>query len=241
MVIDDSIDYKNNLNIETKILAIDLGLKNLGTGVDNYGNTIILKNRSKKINKYFSKQINKVKSKLSKKEKYSKEYNRLNKTKKKLYSKKNSQIKQTLHIQSKKLVNMNYNTIVVGDLSVKKLMTKEGNKHKGVRKSFGESNIDMFLQFLAYKCQKVNSNLTKINEQWTTQTNCLTGKVFDKHIDLSQRAVNIIGDIVIDRDLNSAINIMKRFNNNHLASMNKPLEINSSVLLDLISREITII
>ncbi|MCK9415973.1 RNA-guided endonuclease TnpB family protein [Candidatus Dojkabacteria bacterium] len=241
LVVDDSIEYKSNLNIETKTLAIDLGLKKLGTGIDNYGNTIILKNRTRKINKYFSKQINNIKSKLSKKKKYSKKYNKLNIVKRKLYSKKNSQIKQTLHIQSKKLVNMNYNTIVVGDLSVKKLMTKDCNKHKGIRKSFSESNIDMFLTFLAYKCQKNYCNLTKINEQWTTQTNCLTGKLFENHIDLSQRSVNIINDIVIDRDLNSAINIMKRFNNNHLASLNKPLEISQRVLLDIISREITII
>lgn len=116
IVVNDKNEYLDEKLIKTKVLSIDLGLKNLGTGVDNKGNVIIVKNKSKKINQYFSKQIDKVKSKLSKKEKGSKNYFKLNQVKKKLYSKKNSQIKQTLHIQSKKLVNMNYNTIIVGDL-----------------------------------------------------------------------------------------------------------------------------
>jgi len=71
-----------------------------------------------------------------------------------MLSQKNEQIKQILHIQSKKLVNMNYNTIVIGDLTVKRLMSKEGtNKNKKViRKSFYQSNINIFMQFLGYKC-----------------------------------------------------------------------------------------
>ena len=86
---------------------------------------------------------------------------------------------------------MNYNTIIVGDLSVKKLMEKEGvNKNKkGIRKSFHQTNINMFLQFLSYKCQSKNINLTKVDEKWTTQLNCLTGKLFDKKLSLSEREV----------------------------------------------------
>ena len=79
-IIPETLTHKN------KVLAIDLGIKNLGTGIDTDGNMIIIKNRSAKINKYFSTQINKVKSKLSKKEKYSRSYEKLNRIKINLYN-----------------------------------------------------------------------------------------------------------------------------------------------------------
>jgi IS605 OrfB family transposase len=232
IVVNEENEYQDEKLINTKVLSIDLGLKNLGTGVDNKGNVIILKNKSKKINQYFSKQINKVKSKLSKKEKNSKSFKKLNQVKKKLYSKKNSQIKQTLHIQSKKLVNMNYKTIVVGELTIKTLMSTEGvNKNKkGIRKSFNESNIDMFLQFLSYKSQYKQCDLIKINERHTTQLNSLTGRMFKEKVVLKNRVVKLNDKVEIDRDLNSAINIMKRYYDNHLASMTKPLDYSNVIM-----------
>ena len=222
--IDEEIIYSDIINQDNKVLAIDLGLKNLGTGVDNKGNVIIIKNKSKKINKYFIKQIGKVQTKLSKKQKESKEYKRLRKTINKLYTKKNKQIKQTLHTQSKQLLSMNYHTIVIGDLSVKKLMESEKNKHSKVSKSFGMSNINMFLSFLKYKSYSKQTNIVKIDERHTTQTNSLTGKLFENKIELSDRTVKLSEDIEIDRDLNSAINILERYFNNHLAAMTQPLD-----------------
>jgi transposase len=231
IVINDKNGYHEEKLIKTKVLSIDLGLKNLGTGVDNKGNVVILKNKSKKINQYFSKEINNIKSKLSKKEKKSKNFYKLNKVKRKLYRRKNAQIKQTLHIQSKKLLDMNYKTIVVGELTIKTLMNTEGvNKNKkGIRKSFGESNIDMFLGFLSYKSQNKQCDLIKINERNTTQLNSLTGKIFKEKVELKDRTVKLNDNVVIDRDLNSAINIMKRYYNNHLASMTEPLDYSSVI------------
>lgn len=231
IVVDEPINYQNNLNIKTNILAIDLGLNKLATGVDNKGNVIVLKNKSKKINDYYQKQIAKIQQKRSKTIKGSNRNKSLKKVLDKCYHKKNEQIKQTLHIQSKKLVNMNYNTIVIGDLSVKNLMSIEGvNKNKkGIRKSFHKSNISMFLQYLGYKCQANNINLTKIDESWTTQLNCLTGTIFKDKIKLGDRKVQLSDTIIIDRDLNSAINIMKRWFENHIASMNEPLDFSSVI------------
>ena len=116
--IEDTIIYDNIISQENKILAIELGLKRLVTGIDNKVNEIILENKSKKISKYYNKQISKVQQKLSKKIKNSKKYNKLKKTINLLYNKKNKQIKQTLHTQSKKLLSMNYKTIVIGDLII---------------------------------------------------------------------------------------------------------------------------
>ncbi len=231
IVIDDIIEYKDKILIDTKVLAIDLGLSKLATGIDNKGNIVILNNKSKKINNYYQKQIAKIQKKRSKTIRGSNRNLLLKKSLNKCYHKKNEQIKQTLHIQSKKLANMNYNTIVIGDLSVKKLMSSEGinEDKKNIRKSFHKSNINMFLQFLAYKCQAKNINLTKIDEQWTTQLNCLTGTIFKNKIELKDRKVQLSDTVIIDRDLNSAINIMKRWFDNHIASMNEPLDFSSVI------------
>ena len=231
LVVEDKIEYSDELNIKTRVLAIDLGLDKLGVGIDNKGNQVIIHNKSKKINKYFSKNIKKIQQQRSKTTKGSKRNLMLKNTLNKCYHKKNEQIKQTLHIQSKKLVNMNYNTIIVGDLSVKKLINSEGiNKNKkGIRKSFYQSNIDMFLQFLSYKCQSKNINLTKIDEKWTTQLNCLTGKLFKDKVELHNRVVQLSEGIIIDRDLNSAINILNRWFENQFACMNEPLDLSNVI------------
>jgi putative transposase len=226
-VIDEKIDYKDKLEIETRVLAIDLGLDKLGVGVDNKGGTIFLPNKSKKINHYFESKIKETQQKLSLKKKGSRKFRKLKQSLNKIYYKKNEQIKHTLHIQSKKLSCMNYNTIIVGDLKIKKLMNTEGvNKNKkGIRKSFHQSNINQFLQYLSYKCQIKNINLIKIGEQYTTQLNCLTGKMFDKKVELNDRIVELNDKITIDRDLNSAINILNRWFEHHLAGMNQPLDL----------------
>ena len=133
IIVEEPIKYIDDLKIKTKVLAIDLGLSKLATGVDNKGEVIILNNKSKKINNYYQKQIAKIQNKRSKTIKGSSRNQSLKKTLNKCYHKKNEQIKQTLHIQSKKLVNMNYNTIVIGDLTVKRLMSTEGvNENKKI-------------------------------------------------------------------------------------------------------------
>ena len=142
--IENYVQEKDELTLENKVLAIDLGIKNLCNGVDNMGNVITMPNKAKKINTYFRKQISKVQSKMGKCAKGSNRHEKLKKVKKKLYKRKEAQIKQTLHIQSKKLVNMNYKTIVVGDLSVKKLMEKGSNKLTKTSRSFSESSIATF-------------------------------------------------------------------------------------------------
>jgi IS605 OrfB family transposase len=232
LIVDEPIKYQNKVLMDTTVLALDLGLEKLAHGIDNKGNQVIIRNKAKRINQYFEKQIAKVQAKLSKKTKKSIQHKKVKRKLNQLYTRKNAQIKQTLHIQSKQLANMNYNTIVIGDLNVKKLMSTEGvNEYKkGIRKSFHQANINMFLQFLGYKCQHNNTNVMMINEQWTTQLNCLTKKLFSSKIELKDREVQLSDTIIIDRDLNSAINILNRWFDSHIASMNAPLDL-SSVLV----------
>jgi putative transposase len=215
-------DYQ--LNNSNNVLALDLGLTKLATGIDNTGKVIVLPNRAKKISQHFGKQISKVDQKISSKKEGSRRHKKFRQVRKDLFKRKNAQVKQALHIQSKQVANMNYHTIVLGDLSVKELMSKENNKKKGVRKSFAQSAIDTFRQFLTYKCQG-KTNVVEIDERHTTQTNCLTGKKFKQKVELKDRTVQLAPDIIINRDLNSAINILKRWESFHLAALIPPLDL----------------
>lgn len=223
---------QNNSN---KYLALDLGLKRLATGIDSDGNVLFLPNKAKRISQHFEKQIAKVSSKIDKKHKGSIRKRKLQRVRRKLYSRKNSQVKQTLHIQSKRVANMNYHTVILGDLSVKELMKKETKEQaeqmnakekaiaRNTRKSFQQSAIDTFRSYLTYKCAG-NTEVIEIDERDTTQTNCLTGKRFPIHIDLTVREVKLSDSIIIDRDLNSSINILKRWESYHLAALTPPLD-----------------
>ena len=127
---------------------------------------------------------------------------------------------------------MNYKTIVVGDLRVKSLMSTTGvnQKQPWMRKSFDESNITMFMGFLKYKAQAKQLNVIKVDEKYTTQTNCLTGKLFQDKVELNDRIVKLDDNVIIDRDLNSAINILKRYYGNHIAFMTTPLDYSNVVM-----------
>ena len=88
----------------------------------------------------------------------------------------------------------------------------------------------MFLQFLKYKSQHNLIDVIKIDEKYTTQLNSLTGKMFKEKVELKDGIVKLSDNVVIDRDLNSAINIMKRYYDNHLASMTEPLDYSSVIM-----------
>lgn len=126
----EEYDSQYQQNCSNKVLALDLGLKSLATGIDNDGNVLVLPNKAKHISKYFGTEIAKIDQKLSKTTKFSNRNKNLYKKRKQLFSRKTSQVKQALHIQSKQVANMNYQTIVLGDLSVKQLMSSEKNPKK---------------------------------------------------------------------------------------------------------------
>jgi len=235
------VDVPERLVIENKVLAIDLGVKTLATCVDNTGKVLIIPNKAAKIRKYFKREIKKVKEKMEKKQEGSRAWTKLNKTKKRLQHRSNMQVKDTLHIQSKKLADMNYKTIVVGDIKVKKLTSREGvnAEKKNLRKSFAETAIKRFVDLLSYKCTDRGNEVETISERWTTQTNCLTGKLFKQKVDLSDRELWLNDNTLIDRDLNSAINIMRRYEHNHIALVTMPLDVSNVVASNNLALEKT--
>jgi putative transposase len=105
----------------------------------------------------------------------------------------------------------------VGDLSVKKMAStkKNGKRHKYVKSlNRGVHNTDhlgRFVELLTYKAKLVGKRVIVIDERATSKTCAFCGHRKEQ-IPLSERVYRCeICEIVIDRDQNSAINIMKRF------------------------------
>ena len=78
---------------------------------------------------------------------------------------------------------------------------------------------------LTYKCLARHNEVITLSERWTTQTNSLTGKLFKKNVELNDRVVWLNEAICIDRDLNAAMNIMRRYEQYHIALVTTPLDV----------------
>ncbi|MHA1542840.1 MAG: RNA-guided endonuclease InsQ/TnpB family protein [Candidatus Hodarchaeales archaeon] len=129
-----------------------------------------------------------------------------------------NQTKDWQHKQSKKLLqNTKANTLIVGDLSVKKMASnkKNGKKHKYTkslhRGVHNTGHLGRFVEYLTYKAKLVGKRVIVIDERATSKICAFCGHK-KAHMPLSERIYHCeICGIVIDRDQNSAINIMKRF------------------------------
>ena len=128
--------------------------------------------------------------------------------------KKSNQLRDFQHKLSKKMVNnTKSNTIIVGDLKVKNMA--QSKKLKGKRKrAMNRSNqnqgyLSRFIEFLTYKAELIGKRVIKIDESYTSKECYVCGK---KHgMPLWERTMNCDCGNIIDRDRNSAINIMSKF------------------------------
>ncbi|MFQ6120987.1 MAG: RNA-guided endonuclease InsQ/TnpB family protein, partial [Methanosarcinales archaeon] len=119
------------------------------------------------------------------------------------------------HKLSNKIVNnTKANTIIVGDLDVKKMAQSKKNGNRKAQKSLNRATqntgtLSRFVRFLAYKAERIGKTIIEISEKNTTKTCCACGK---KHnMTLYDRVMQCDCGNVIDRDRNSAINIMIRY------------------------------
>lgn len=195
-----------NLNRKT-FLSLDLGISKIFTAFSSQGGHFaVLNQKFKKLEK----QRDKLQSKLDKKEKFSKRGRRLNYKFKRLSKKIANKNKDFQHKVSKKVIDYckqnNIGTLIVGDIRTSKLKSKI----KGLNKSTqSRGTLSRFKTFLEYKSKEVGIDFQKVNEAYTSQTNCITGKrEFDS--DLKVREVWVLKSLKIDRDLNSAVNIAKK-------------------------------
>jgi putative transposase len=188
-----------------KFLGIDLGYSSLVTGCSNNSNIKIDNFKQKKLNNY----ISDLQSKRDKYKRGSRKYKKLtkslNREKRKLSNK-----QKDFHHKSSKIIidyciNNDIGNLIVGDLKVKKVMNKCNKVINGLSKSTG---IGRFKEFLEYKSKNVGIEFILVNEYNTSKINCLTGEI-EFNSDVKNREF-VYKDLIIDRDINSCINILTK-------------------------------
>lgn len=197
--------------------AIDLGINNIVSAVNIHGKFVQIKNRRADL--YWKPKLAEVQSKRDHCKKYSNRWNLLNNKLVKMKKKQSNQLKDFQHKISKQIVeNTKANTIIVGDLNIKQMARKKkgtGNKSRTkANKTLNHSlqntgTMGRFVQFLTYKAERVGKRVIKIDESYTSKT-CAKcgGRINNK---LWNRYIRCDCGHEMDRDLNSAINIMVKF------------------------------
>lgn len=164
----------------------------------------------KRPDRYWKSKITSIQSRRDHCKKYSLRWKRLNANLNRMKRKSSNQGRDFDHKLSKKSVeNTKANTIIVGDLNVKQLC--QLNKYqKGLHASLHNTgHISRFVGFLAYKAERLGKRVIEIDERDTTKTCCSCGK--RHNMPLSKREMMCDCGNLIDRDRNSAVNIMIRF------------------------------
>ena len=200
-----------------KYQAIDLGISNLVSAVNLDSKFIQIKN--KRADLFWKDKLAEVQSRRDHCKKYSKKWKWYNY---KLYSMKRkcaNQMKDFQHKISKQIIeNTKANTIIMGDLKIKEMAkkktTSKSPQQNKANKTLNHSmqntgSMGRFVQFLTYKAQRIGKRVIKIDESYTTQVCCSCGMI--KKRSLSERDIVCNCGNRIDRDLNSAVNIMKKY------------------------------
>ena len=195
--------------------AFDLGLIK-HTAVNSSGK--FLETTVKRPDKYWQPRIQLLQQRRDHCLKNSRRYRLLNQRLQSIHRKSANQTKDWQQKQSKKLLeNTKANTVIVGDLSAKKMASNEKNirqykysrsLHRGVHNT---GHLGRFVELLTYKAKLIGKRVIIIDERATSKTCAFCGHKKEQ-FSLSERKYHCeICGIIIDRDKNSAINIMKRF------------------------------
>lgn len=115
--------------------------------------------------------------------------------------------KDYLHKQSSELVS-NYEFLAVEGLNVKGMIKKGGKQKRGLNRSMSDAALGLFLQLLASKAEEAGCEVVQVPPKDTTQACCICGTIVRKG--LYDRTHACSCGLVMDRDLNAAINILLR-------------------------------
>lgn len=191
------------------VVAFDLGIKTLATGVNTEGRFYHV--GGFKGGRWYNKQLDKIRSKRAKCQKKSRRYVYLSQIYKRVAQKKRQKQHDSLHkashLISHKLVER---TVVVGDLSQRQMvMKKHQEKKKQLNRAvFNDWGLYTFIKMLTYKCQLYGKELQIVDERDTTKM-CHECKHLQP-MPLWKRTYRCKNcGLVMDRDENSAINILR--------------------------------
>jgi len=192
--------------------AIDAGITKIVTCINLKGK--IHEVKTPRPDKYWQPKMDKIKSRRDHCKKGSRKWVKLHENYRGMEKKKSNQLKDFQHKLSKTMVeNTKANTIVIGKLDVKNMAqsTKQKGKKKRAmnRSTQNQGYLFRFIEFLTYKAEKIGKRVIKIDESYTSKMCYVCGKLHE--MPLWKRNMDCDCGNYIDRDQNSAINIMYNF------------------------------
>ncbi|MGH2478646.1 MAG: RNA-guided endonuclease InsQ/TnpB family protein [Ktedonobacteraceae bacterium] len=192
-------------------VAFDLGIKTLATGVNEHGRFYHV--GGFKGGQWYNRQLDKIRSKRDRCKKKSRRYIYLSKVYKRVSEKKRNKQRDCLHKASHLIAHkLVERTVVIGDLSQRQMVMKqhqERKKHLN-RAVFNDWGLYTFTQMLVYKCQLYGKELVLENERNTSKACSGCGNL--QAMPLWKRMYYCVEcGLVMDRDENSAVNILTRF------------------------------
>ena len=206
-IVYEIIEPKINLN--NKVMAIDVGVINTAVTSDNQGNSTIYKGGELlSVQRYYNKTIGKLTSKLTKQ--FPKRHS--SKTLRKLNKKRNNQMNQMIHTISKKIVNEakknNVKTIVIGDITD---IRKDKHWRKKTSQKLHSWSFSKLTQQIEYKSILSGIRFVRVNERDTSKTCSCCGTIRKSNrVKRGLYKCKICGRIQ-NADVNGATNILKKY------------------------------
>ena len=208
-----SFSYKKEAQNQRlgEVVAFDLGIKTLATGTNEQGR--IYHVGGFKGSQWYNKQLDKIRSKRDKCKKKSRRYISLSKVYKRVSEKKRNKQRDSLHKASHLIAHkLVERTVVIGDLSQRQMVMKEHaerNKHLD-RAVYNDWGLYTFIQMLKYKGMLSGKELVFLDERNTSKQCSGCGNLQAMPLWKRTYCCGECG-LVIDRDENSAVNILTRF------------------------------
>jgi putative transposase len=200
------------------VVAFDLGIKTLATGVSDQGRFYHI--GGFKGYHYYNKQLDRIRSKRDKSKKRSRRYIHLTKVYQRVAEKKRNKQRDCLHKASHLIAHqLAERAVVIGDRALRQMVIKkrENEAPKERRKRqirnrlvYNDWGLYSFVQMLTYKCLRFGKDLHIVDERDTTRMCHVCKRKQDMPLWVRTYRCENCG-LVMDRDENSALNIYQRF------------------------------
>jgi putative transposase len=194
-----------------QVVAFDLGIKTLATGTNEAGRFYHI--GGEKGGRWYNRQLDKIRAKRDKCKKGSRRYKHLSQVYSRVSQKKRNKQRDSLHKASHLIAHkLVESTVVVGDLSQRQMvMKKHHEKNKqGNRAVYNDWGLYTFIGMLTYKCQLYGKELVILDERDTSKMCSGCGSLQDMPLWKRTYKCPKCG-LVMDRDENSAVNILTRY------------------------------
>ncbi len=206
-----SVEYENQVrNLTENKMGIDLGVKDLA--VVAYGNEQFVFhniNKSKKMKKLESK-LKHLQRNVSRKYQTNGNYEKSNDIIKleaqikKVYYHISCIRKNYLHQTTHKLIELLPKRVVMEDLNISGLM-----KNKHLSKAIGEQCLSEFIRQMKYKCEWNGIEFIQASRFYPSSKACSNCGQIKKDLKLKDRVYKCDCGLIIDRDYNAALNLMR--------------------------------